>query len=82
MVRNAEIGILHSLYNQAPKKVILYEKQYRINILHSVLLMPSVFLPSPYRKKFHNVRKQAVQRQADFNLNFREVSRLFRWRDD
>jgi hypothetical protein len=28
MVRNAEIGILHSLYNQAQKKVILYEKQY------------------------------------------------------
>jgi hypothetical protein len=28
MVRNAEIGILHSLYNQAPKKAILYEKQY------------------------------------------------------
>jgi hypothetical protein len=23
-----DIGILHSLYNQAPKKVILYEKQY------------------------------------------------------
>jgi hypothetical protein len=28
MARNAEIGILRSLYNQAPKKVILYEKQY------------------------------------------------------
>jgi hypothetical protein len=28
VVRNADLGILHSLYNQAPKKVILYEKQY------------------------------------------------------
>jgi hypothetical protein len=27
-MRNADLGILHSLYNQAPKKVILYEKQY------------------------------------------------------
>jgi hypothetical protein len=28
VVRNADLGILHSLYNQAPKKVFLYEKQY------------------------------------------------------
>jgi hypothetical protein len=31
VVRNADLGILHSLYNQAPKKVILYEKQYKWN---------------------------------------------------
>jgi hypothetical protein len=27
--RNADFGISRSLYNQAPKKIILYEKQYR-----------------------------------------------------
>jgi hypothetical protein len=42
MVRNADIGILHSLYNQAPKKVIVYKKQYvkenglSIEALHAV----------------------------------------------
>jgi hypothetical protein len=34
VVQNAEIGILHSLYNQAPKKVILYEKQYILEQYH------------------------------------------------
>jgi hypothetical protein len=30
VVRNADFGISHSLYNQAPKKVTLYEKQYSV----------------------------------------------------
>jgi hypothetical protein len=32
VVRNADLGILHSLYNQAPKKAILYEKQYILRL--------------------------------------------------
>jgi hypothetical protein len=36
MARNAEIGILHSLYNQAPKKAILYEKQYTKRIPNGI----------------------------------------------
>jgi ParB-like chromosome segregation protein Spo0J len=38
VVRNADLGILHSLYNQAPKKVFLYEKQYMQNLAESIRL--------------------------------------------
>jgi hypothetical protein len=41
VVRNADIGILHSLYNQAPKKIVLYEKQYSTRFAESQKIFSS-----------------------------------------
>jgi hypothetical protein len=51
MVRNAEIRILHSLYNQAPKKEILYEKQYINRALKVDHPTPKVHLHANQHKK-------------------------------
>jgi hypothetical protein len=38
-----DIGILHSLYNQAPKKAVLYEKQYSIGLFRMQIVIHCIF---------------------------------------